>query len=226
LTSVISIAPSLLAADFTRLGDQIAQAEAAGVEMIHIDVMDGQFVPNITMGPLIVEAARRSTNLPLDVHLMIQNPDAMLVQFKDAGATTIHVHWEACTHLHRTLAQIQALGCRVGIALNPHTPAILLTEIIHMVDTVLVMTVNPGFGGQAMIPETLNKVRQLRALAQALEQPFDIMVDGGIKAENATEFIEAGANQLVVGTGIYNKQFTVQEGVAKLRAVIAQATVK
>jgi ribulose-phosphate 3-epimerase len=167
VTSNIRIAASILAADFTRLGEQIQQAEAAGAGLIHIDVMDGQFVPNITMGPLVVEAARRVTNLPLDVHLMIIEPDHLLGAFAEAGADAITVHWEACPNLHRTLQAIKLLGCRAGVALNPHTPASFLSELMHMVNVINVMTVNPGFGGQVFLPETLPKIRQLRAMIAA-----------------------------------------------------------
>lgn len=214
----IQIAPSILAADFTRLGDQIREATAAGAGLIHIDVMDGRFVPNITMGSLVVAAARRSTALPLDVHLMIVEPDHLLESFAQAGANTISVHWEACIHLHRTLQAIKALGCRAGVAVNPHTPALLLQEIMHLVDTVIVMTVNPGFGGQSFLPEMLPKVRQIREMAAG--RAIDIEVDGGVNAETALACVEAGANVLIAGTSVFNSKFSVAQGMNALRSAL------
>jgi ribulose-phosphate 3-epimerase len=220
LAHAIQLAPSILAADFTRLGAQIADAEAAGADLIHIDVMDGRFVPNLTMGPLVVEAARRATRLPLDVHLMMVEPDHMLEEFVKAGASTLHVHWETGFHLHRTLSKIKALGCQAGIAVNPHTPALVLTEVLSLIDIVLVMTVNPGFGGQAFIPETLDKIRQLRALIQSQGKAIDLMVDGGINVETAPAVVNAGANILVVGSAVFNPTHSIEEGITRLRAVL------
>lgn len=217
MTTRIQIAPSILAADFTRLGQQIQEAEAAGADLIHVDVMDGRFVPNISMGPLVVEAARRATRLPLDVHLMIVEPDRLLSAFAQAGATTISVHWEACPHLHRTLQAISALGCRAGVALNPHTPPALLSEIMHRIDVILVMTVNPGFGGQSFLPETLPKLRRLREMIAASGRAIDLAVDGGINAETARLCVEAGANALIAGTSVFNAGFSVQAGIDALR---------
>jgi ribulose-phosphate 3-epimerase len=214
------IAPSILAADFTRLGEQIQQAEAAGANLIHIDVMDGRFVPNITMGPLVVEAARRSTRLPLDVHLMIVEPERHLEAFADAGASRINVHWEVSPNLHRTLQTIRALGCETGLAINPHTPAALLSDVLHMLDAVLVMTVNPGFGGQSFLPETLPKIRQLHQMIAASDHAIDIGVDGGINAETAIQTVTAGATMLVAGSVIFDPSFTVQEGMDRLRAAL------
>jgi len=178
VSQTIKISPSILAADFARLGEQIREAERGGADSIHVDVMDGRFVPNITMGPVVVEAARRSTRLPLDVHLMIVEPDHLLEAFARAGAGSLSVHVEICPNLHRTLQTIKALGCRVGVAINPHTPALMLGEVIHMLDLILVMTVNPGFGGQEFLPETLPKIQQLRALCERAGRPVDIAVDG------------------------------------------------
>jgi ribulose-phosphate 3-epimerase len=220
LTTPVRIAPSILSADFTRLGEQVREAEAAGAGLIHIDVMDGRFVPNITMGPLVVEAVRRVTTLPLDVHLMIVEPDHLLTEFAHAGATAITVHWEACPNLHRTLQAIKQLGCRVGIALNPHTPASFLSEVIHMVDEVNVMTVNPGFGGQDFLPETLPKIRQLRQMAG--KRDMDIDVDGGINVETAASVVEAGANILIAGNAVFNTQHSVREGIDALRRAVAK----
>jgi ribulose-phosphate 3-epimerase len=207
-----------LSADFTRLGEQVREAEAAGGALIHIDVMDGRFVPNITMGPLVVEAVRRVTSLPLDVHLMIVEPDHLLSDFASAGANAITVHWEACPNLHRTLQAIKQLGCRAGVALNPHTPASFLSEVMHMVDEVNVMTVNPGFGGQQFLPETLPKIHQLRQMAGARE--IDIEVDGGINVETAAAVVGAGANVLIAGNAIFNSQQSVREGIDALRRAV------
>lgn len=220
MTTNIRIAPSILAADFTRLGEQVRDAEAAGANRIHIDVMDGRFVPNISMGALVVEAVRRVTALPLDVHLMIVKPDHLLEAFAKAGASRIFVHWETCPNLHRTLTAIKALGCEAGIAINPHTPAAFLSEVLHLVTGVIVMTVNPGFGGQAFLPETLPKITAARALFAGREA--DVVVDGGINAETAPRVVEAGANVLVVGNVVFHKDYSVQEGVEKIRRAVGK----
>lgn len=214
----LQISPSILAADFSRLGQQVRDAQEAGADRIHFDVMDGRFVPNITMGPVVLEAVRRSTSLPVDVHLMIVEPDHLLDAFAGAGASSISVHVEACPNLHRTLHAIRSLGCAAGVAINPHTPAVALSEILHMVDLILVMTVNPGFGGQAFLPETLPKIRQLRAMCDAAGRDTDIVVDGGINEETAASAIEAGANVLVAGTAVFSERFSVADGLARLRA--------
>ncbi len=216
----IKIAPSILAADFARLGDQIREAEAAGGDLIHVDVMDGRFVPSITLGPLIVDAARRSTQLPLDVHLMIVEPDHLLPAFAESGATSINVHWEACPNLHRTLQTIKGLGCKAGVALNPHTPGSLLSEVIHMLDVIIVMTVNPGYGGQSFLPETLPKIKQLRAMITQSGRHIDLEVDGGVHAETAQSCIEAGANVLIAGSAVFSSKFSVKTGVDTLRQAI------
>lgn len=216
----IRIAPSLLAADFTRLGEQVTAAEAAGADLLHFDVMDGRFVPNITMGPHILAAVRRVTTLPIDVHLMIVEPDHLLEAFAAAGATRIDVHWEACPNLHRTLQAIRGLGCKTGVAINPHTPASFLSEVLHLLDAVLVMTVNPGFGGQEFLPETLPKIGALRQMIG--EQNIDIVVDGGINAHTAGAVLEAGANVLVVGSAVFTPKTTVAEAIATLRNLQAR----
>lgn len=217
----IRIAPSILAADFARLGEQVRDAEAAGADMIHVDVMDGRFVPNITMGALVVEALKRVTTLPLDVHLMIVEPDQHLEAFAKAGAARISVHWEACQNLHRTLGAIRALGCGAGVAINPHTPASFLTEILGLIDVILVMTVNPGFGGQSFLPETLPKIAQLRRMVDAVklsdEREIDVQVDGGINSATTGQVVRAGANVLVVGSAVFSPNFSVKEGIDRIR---------
>lgn len=218
----VYIAPSILAADFTRLGEQVKDAEAAGGGWIHIDVMDGRFVPNITFGPLVIEAVRRSTTLPLDVHLMIVEPDHYLEAFARAGADHITVHVEACPHLHRTLQAIHALGCRAGVALNPHTPALFISEILHLADIVLVMTVNPGYGGQAFLPETMSKVKQVAEMCAARGHEVDIVVDGGVDIQTAGICVESGANVLVAGSALFNKNHSVADKMTALRQVIGQ----
>jgi ribulose-phosphate 3-epimerase len=218
----IRIAPSILAADFTRLGEQIAAAEAGGADQIHVDVMDGRFVPNITMGPLIVEAARRSTHLPVDVHLMIVEPEKHVQDFADAGANNISVQIEVCSHLHRVVQQIHEAGAQATVVLNPHTPAVLLKEILPFVDMVLVMTVNPGYGGQAFIPEMLAKIREIRTMIEAIDRPVDVQVDGGIDDETAPHVVEHGANVLVAGTALFRGPdgFRTPEGIrAAVRAL-------
>jgi ribulose-phosphate 3-epimerase len=218
LANTIRIAASILAADFTRLGEQIHDAETGGAGLIHIDVMDGRFVPTITMGPLVVAAARRSTQLPLDVHLMIVEPDHILSEFAEAGADTITVHWEACTHLNRTLQTIKSLGCRAGVAINPHIPANFLSEVMPLLDEVNVMTVNPGAGGQSLLTETLPKIKQVRQMIAASGREIDLEVDGGVNTETAKTVIEAGANILIAGSGIFNNKHSVKEGIERLRS--------
>lgn len=221
----IKLAPSILAADFTRLGEQIRAVEAAGVEMIHVDVMDGQFVPNLTMGTPLIEAARRSTALLLDIHLMIIEPDHLIPLFAKAatpGLARMSVHWEACPNLHRTLSLIRNHGCGVGVAINPHTPASFLSEILPMLDVVLVMTVNPGFGGQTFLESTLPKIAQLRQMINALGHPIDIEVDGGINETTISKVVSVGANSLVVGSAVFSEKFSVNEGIASVRAAYEQ----
>ena len=211
------IAPSILAADFTRLGEQIRDAEAGGADLIHVDVMDGRFVPNISMGPFIVQAARRSTSLPLDVHLMIVEPDHLLGAFAEAGASRITVHWETCPHLHRSLQAIHNLGCAAGVAVNPGTPVELLSEVLPLVDLVLVMTVNPGFGGQSFLSETLGKIARLSRMIEERGLPVRIEVDGGITATTAPQTVAAGASVLVAGTSVFSATESVAAGIARLR---------
>jgi ribulose-phosphate 3-epimerase len=215
----IIIAPSLLAADFTRLGDQVREAVDAGARWLHIDVMDGRFVPNITMGPFIVEAVRRVTDVPLDVHLMIVEPERYVKTFADAGATTISAHIEASPHLYRTMQIIREAGCRVGVAINPHTPASALDEVIQSVDVINVMTVSPGFGGQTFIPEMMPKIARLRAIVADRQHPMDIEVDGGINADTIPAAVQSGANVLILGTAIFQHPKGITAG---MNAVWAQ----
>ena len=215
--SRLILVPSILSADFTRLGEQVAQCEAAGADWIHIDVMDGAFVPNITVGPMIVEACRRATSLPLDIHLMIEQPERHLEAFAQAGATSITVHVETCPHLHRTLQQIKELGVRAGVTLNPSTPAALIAPVVHFADLVLVMTVNPGFGGQTFIPETLPKVAEIRRMLDTIESPAWLEVDGGIAAETIHSTREAGATAFVAGNAVFHHPGGIAAGIRALR---------
>ncbi|MBW1681812.1 MAG: ribulose-phosphate 3-epimerase [Deltaproteobacteria bacterium] len=198
------IAPSILSADFTRLGEEVRAVAEAGADYIHIDVMDGHFVPNITIGPMIVKAVRRVTDLPLDVHLMISNPDAYLEDFAEAGADIITVHAEAATHLHRSLQKIRSLGARAGVSLNPATPLSAVGYVLGDMDMVLVMSVNPGFEGQTFIPGVLPKIRRLRRLARERHLDLEIEVDGGIGPETISAPSEAGADVFVAGSAVFH----------------------
>ena len=219
----VKIAPSILSADFARLGEQVRDAEAAGADYIHIDVMDGHFVPNITVGPLVVESLRPVTTLPLDVHLMITQPERYISDFARAGADILTVHVEACVHLHRTIHQIKELGIRAGVTLNPATPLISLEEILPDVDMVLVMSVNPGYGGQSYIPGSSARITRLRRMLDERGLvDVDIEVDGGVKAHNAAEIVAAGANVLVLGSAIFNQEATVAQNIARIRANLAE----
>lgn len=214
----VKLAPSILSADFSRLGEQVAEATEAGADYIHVDVMDGRFVPNLTIGAPVVAAIRHWTNLPLDVHLMIEAPELQINQFVDAGANIITVHIEACPHIHRVVQTIKELGVKVGVALNPGTLIDVLEEILPSLDLVLVMTVNPGFGGQAFIEAMLDKVARLRAELDRKGLATELEVDGGINAEVAPKLVVAGARVLVAGAAVFNSQQTVKEAVAKIRA--------
>ncbi len=204
------LAPSILAADFARLGEQVTDAERAGADRIHVDVMDGHFVPNLSMGPAVVQSVRRVTRLPLETHLMVSDPDAFLEAFAEAGSDSLLVHWEGNANLHRTVQRIKALGKRAGVAINPATPASVLEEILGDVEQVLVMTVNPGFGHQHFIHTTLPKIGRVRQMVEQLDRWCDVEVDGGIDATTAPLVIDAGANVLVAGSAIFNDA----EGVA------------
>jgi ribulose-phosphate 3-epimerase len=200
---MIRISPSILSADFSRLAEEVRAAENAGAHMLHIDVMDGHFVPNITIGPAVVESLRKVTKLPLDVHLMIAEPDRYLPDFISAGSDILTVHIEAATHLHRSVQSIKEKGVRAGVSINPATPVHMLEDIIHDLDIVLIMSVNPGFGGQEFIPHSLVKIRQLRKLIDNRKLSVEIEVDGGVKPENAREVADAGAGILVMGSAFF-----------------------
>ncbi len=217
---MIGIVPSVLSADFTCLGDQVREAEVAGAQRIQVDVMDGHFVPNITMGPMIVNAVRRCTTLPVEAHLMISHPEQYIEEFAKAGADVIIVHQEASPHLHRIIQQIKATGKMAGIALTPSTPIIMLEDILSLLDLVLIMTVNPGFGGQDFIPETLPKIKRLREMIDQQELHCDIEVDGGIHETTVPLVVDAGANLLVAGSAVYNEHESVAEAIARLRNAI------
>lgn len=203
---MIKIAPSILSANFSKLGEEIKDVEQGGADYIHIDVMDGHFVPNITIGPLIVEAVRPVTDLPLDVHLMIENPDLYIPQFAKAGADILSVHVEACRHLHRTIHLIKEHGVKAGVVLNPATPVQLIEPILAEIDLVLLMTVNPGFGGQSFIDSVLPKIEEISNLVKKNNLNVEIEVDGGVNPETAKKCIAAGANVLVAGSAVYNQE--------------------
>ncbi|WP_174733885.1 ribulose-phosphate 3-epimerase [Mesobacillus harenae] len=203
---MVKIAPSILSADFAKLGQEILDVERGGADFIHVDVMDGHYVPNITIGPLIVEAIRPITKLPLDVHLMIENPDQYIEAFAKAGADYLTVHVEATPHIHRTIHYIKSFGVKAGVVLNPATPVEAIKHIISDVDMVLLMSVNPGFGGQKFIPSVLEKIKQVKKMADENNVTIDIEVDGGVNEETARLCVEAGATVLVAGSAIYNAE--------------------
>jgi len=219
----VKLAPSILSVDFGRLGEQVAEATKAGADYIHIDVMDGHFVPQITVGALVVAAIRKWTNLPLDVHLMIEAPEQQISQFVDAGANIITVHIEACPNIHRAVQTIKEAGIKAGVALNPGTPIATLMDVLSSIDLVLVLTVNPGFGGQTFIEAMLDKVASLRAELDRKNLAIELEVDGGINAEVAPKVVKAGARVLAAGSAVFNSGQTISEALGKIRASLEVA---
>jgi ribulose-phosphate 3-epimerase len=217
MAAKIKLAPSILSADFGRLGEQVIEATRAGADYIHVDVMDGHFVPNITVGPLVVAAIRPYTNLPLDVHLMIESPEKYIQQFVQAGANIITVHVEVCPHLHRVVESIKELGVKAGVSLNPSTPLTAVDEVLSALDLVLLMSVNPGFGGQQFIEGTVGKIARLRRRLDELGLAAELEVDGGINAEIAPRVAKAGARVLVAGAAVFNKKEGVSQALGKIR---------
>jgi len=222
--SAVKLAPSILAADFACLGQQVAEVEKAGADRIHIDVMDGHFVPNLSMGAPIVASLRRVMRLPLETHLMITDPDLFLDEFVEAGSDSFLIHWEGNNNLHRTVERVKALGKRVGVVINPATPASVLEEILQAVDQVLVMTVNPGFGHQHFIHATLPKIRRVREMIERIKPTCELEVDGGIDAETAPRVVDAGANVLVAGTAVFKEPDGVAAALSRLREVARNAS--
>ena len=222
--SRVLLAPSILSADFARLGEQVCEAEEGGADWIHVDVMDGRFVPNITMGPQIAAAVRRSTSLPIDVHLMIEEPERHLEAFVDAGVDMVTVHVETSPHLHRTVQRIRELGAKAGVTLNPATPLQAIEEILEDVDLVLIMSVNPGFGGQRYIPGSTRRIAWVReALERRGRSDVLIQVDGGIDAATAPAVVAAGATVLVAGSAVYNSRGSVAQNLDRLRDAVRSA---
>ena len=217
MANKIKLAPSILSADFGRLGEQVVEATRAGADYIHVDVMDGHFVPNITVGPLVVAAIRPHTTLPLDVHLMIESPEKYIQQFAQAGANIITVHVEVCPHLHRVVESIQELGIKAGVSLNPSTPLTAVDEVLSALDLVLLMSVNPGFGGQQFIESTVGKIARLRRSLDELGLIAELEVDGGINAEIAPRVARAGARVLVAGAAVFNKKESVSQALGRIR---------
>lgn len=214
--AVIKLAPSILTADFGRLAEEVRAAEVGGADLLHLDVMDGRFVPNITFGPVVVDALRKVTRLPFDIHLMTVEPERLIEQFADT-ADTINVHIEVSPHINRTLDTIRRMGKRAGVCINPGTSVAAIEESLPDVDQVMVMTINPGWGGQQMIPRQLEKVSTIRRMLDGMGSPADIMIDGGVKAGNVAQCVAAGANILVCGSSVYNPNMSVAESLAELR---------
>jgi len=218
---MIKLAPSILSADFARLGEQVAEAARAGADYIHVDVMDGHFVPNITIGATVVASIRRVTSLPLDVHLMIEHPERYISEFINAGADIITVHVEASPHILSTIQAIKEQGVKAGVSLNPPTPLSAVDEFIHHVDLVLIMSVNPGFGGQSFIPETLPRIANMRKMLDNRKPGVELEVDGGINADNAPDIVKAGANVLVAGNSVFRADDGISQALQRLREATA-----
>jgi ribulose-phosphate 3-epimerase len=216
MNRTVRLAPSILAADFCRLGEQVAEAEAAGADRLHVDVMDGQFVPNISIGIPVVRSLRRGTRLPLEVHLMIAAPERYIGEFAKAGADTIIVHHETCPDMAGTVGQIRELGKRPGVTINPATPVSVLNAVVGLVDLVLIMTVNPGFGGQPFIPDTLPKIAAMRATLDRVGRAIDLEVDGGIDATTVPQVVDAGADVLVAGTAVFGAPDGIKAAIERL----------
>jgi len=217
----VKLAPSILSADFARLGEQVAEATKAGADYIHIDVMDGHFVPNITIGAPVVASLRNWTHLPLDVHLMIEQPERYIPQFANSGANIITVHVEACFHLHRTIQLIKEFGVRAGVALNPASSLSLIDEVMPQVDLIVIMSVEPGFGGQAFIPETLGKISRLRSILDSRKLATELEVDGGITINNAPQIVKAGGNVLAIGTDVFKAKEGIIHALQKIREAVS-----
>ncbi|MBL76220.1 MAG: ribulose-phosphate 3-epimerase [Chloroflexi bacterium] len=220
----IKLAPSILSADFSRIGEIVQETESAGADYIHVDVMDGEFVPNLTIGPMVVEAIRAHTNLPLDVHLMIIRPEKLISEFIASGANKITVHREAIDDLLPVVDMIKNLGAKAGVSINPSTPASSIKDILPDLDLVLAMSVNPGFGGQSFIQSVLPKIQLLRIMIDEQQLPIELEVDGGIKFDNVGRAIQAGADVIVAGSAIYNKDFSIQDSLDKMRESILAAS--
>jgi len=218
--SETKISPSILSADFSRLAEQVTEAENAGVDYVHVDVMDGHFVPNITVGPFIVEALRSLTKLPLDVHLMIENPERYIEEFAKAGSNIITIHQETSIHLNSTIQLIQSLGLKAGVSINPSTPVSTLDEVISCVDLILVMSVNPGFGGQRYIPSSTSKIKKIREMLDKCDSKAELEVDGGINVNTVCEIVTAGASAFVAGSAVFNNENSIAENVRLLREKI------
>ena len=223
MSNVIKLAPSILAADYRRLGEQVREAEAAGADYIHVDVMDGHFVPNISIGSVIVQAVRGVTALPLDVHLMVEEPERHIEAFARAGADILTVHPEASPHIHRVVEMIRRVGARPGVALNPGTPLSMIEDVLADVDLVLIMSVDPGFGGQEFIEEVLPKLRRLRRLLDDAGSAVEVEIDGGITAETAPRSVQAGARVLVAGTAVFKDKGSIAENMGRLRKSVEGA---
>jgi ribulose-phosphate 3-epimerase len=223
---LIELAPSILSADFAHLADQVERAAAGGAHVIHVDIMDGHFVPNMTIGPVVVKSLRKATRLPLDCHLMIENPDQYIGDFAEAGANWISVHQEACRHLNRTLNLVKSHGCRAGVVINPATPVETLSEVLNIVDYVLVMSVNPGFGAQKFIPETLHKVTKLADIRSQRGYAYRIEIDGGVALDTVAEVVRAGAEILVAGNAVFGKGDPQQNAAVLLDAARSASLVR